>query len=73
MNAKRILEKARACDLMIAAFTLLLTPSDRDFQEAADLLCDMTPEDLRTLRATVTRLDSMLDALALDRHLRRDE
>jgi hypothetical protein len=74
MNKKQILAKARACDLMIEAFTLMLitTPSDRDFQEAADILCDLTPEDLRTLRAAQQRLDGMLDALALDRHLRRD-
>lgn len=72
MNKAEILSKARSCDLMIEAFTLLLMPSDRDFQEAADILSDMRPDDLRTLRATVTRLDAMLDALALDRHLKRD-
>ena len=72
MNKTKILRKARALDLMIEAFSLLLTPSDRDFQEAADILSDMTPEDLRTLRSAVTRIDSMLDAISLDRHLRRD-
>ena len=75
MNKKQIIAKARACDLMIEAFTLMLieTPSDRDHQEAADILCDLTPADLKTLRATLARLDGMLDALALDRHLRRDD
>ena len=74
MNKKQIIAKARACDLMVEAFTLMLTqaPSDRDHQEAADCLCDMTPDELRQLRAAITRLDAMLDALALDRHLRRD-
>jgi hypothetical protein len=71
MNKTRVLAKARACDAMIEAFTLLLSASDRDFQEAADILCDMTPEDLRTLRAALSRLDGMLDALALDQHLKR--
>jgi hypothetical protein len=85
MNKTRVLAKARAYDAMIEAFTLLLSASDRDFQEAADIsrrdrnsaastggfrLCDMTPEDLRTLRAALSRLDGMLDALALDRHLK---
>ena len=72
MNAERILAKARALDAMIQAFSLMLTSSDRDFQEAADILSDMTPEDLRTLRVALARLDGMLDALALDRHLKRD-
>lgn len=74
MDKTKIIEKARACDLMVEAFTLMLTqaPSDRDHQEAADCLCDMTPDELRQLRAAITRLDAMLDALALDRHLRRD-
>jgi len=72
MSKTQILNKARACDLMIEAFTLLLAPGDRDFQEAADILSDLTPDDLKVLRATVTRIDEMLDALALDRHLKRD-
>ena len=54
---------------------LLLCASDDacDQQEAADRLCDMKPEELRLLRVALARLDGMLDALALDRHLRRDE
>jgi len=51
---------------------LAASASDRDLQEIADRLCDMTPEELRTLRAALTVLDGMLDDLALDRHLRRD-
>jgi hypothetical protein len=75
MNKNQIIAKARAADLMIEAFTLMLiaAPSDRDFQEAADILCDMTPEDLRVLRAALSRIDGMLDALMLDRHLNRNE
>jgi hypothetical protein len=56
-------------DLLILA----ASDSDRDHQEVADRLCDMTPAELKTLRAALARLDGMLDALALDRHLRRDE
>jgi hypothetical protein len=51
---------------------LVASDSDRDHQEAADRLSDMTPDELRVLRNAVSRLDGMLDALALDRHLRRD-
>ena len=72
MNKTQVIAKASANDLMVEAFTLLLTPSDRDFQEAADILSDMAPGDLKVLRSAVTRIDAMLDALALDRHLRRD-
>jgi hypothetical protein len=59
---------------MIEAFTLMLIaePSDRDHQETADILCDLTPADLKTLRAALSRLDGMLDALSLDRHLKRN-
>ena len=75
MNTKQILAQARACDLMIEAFSLMLIsePSDRDYQEAGDILCDLAPEELRVLRAAINRIDEMLDAAALDRHLRRDE
>jgi len=51
---------------------LAASNSDRDHQEVADRLCDMTPEELRVLRLAIERLDGMLDALALDRHLRRE-
>jgi len=72
MNQRsELFKKAAIADSLVAVFTLALDGSDRDFQEAADLLCDMTPEDLRTLRSALTRLDAMLDALALDRHLNR--
>jgi hypothetical protein len=51
---------------------LAASDSDRDHQELADRLCDMPPAELKTLRAALARLDGMLDALALDRHLKRD-
>jgi hypothetical protein len=51
---------------------LAASDSDRDQQEACDRLCDMTPAELKLLRAALARLDGMLDALALDRHLKRD-
>jgi hypothetical protein len=51
---------------------LAASDSDRDHQEACDRLCDMRPEELKLLRVAVSRLDEMLDALALDRHLQRD-
>jgi hypothetical protein len=46
---------------------LAASDSDRDQQEVADRLCDMTPAELKTLRVALARLDGMLDALALDR------
>jgi len=51
---------------------LAASSSDRDLQEVADRLEDMTPAELKALRAALARLDGMLDAMALDRHLRRD-
>jgi len=72
MNKTRILAKAHACDTLIEVFTLVLGGGDSNIQEAADILCDMPPADLRTLRETLARIDGMLDVLALDRHLKRD-
>jgi hypothetical protein len=72
MNRKQILAEARIRDRFIEIFILLIEPNERDFAEVADLMADLTPQDLRTLRAASTRLDAALDALALDRHLKRD-
>lgn len=68
-----LFKKAAITDSLVAVFTLTLDGSDRDLQEVADMLCDMAPAELKTLRAALARLDGMLDAVALDRHLRRDE
>ena len=51
---------------------LAASASDRDRQEIADRLQDMTPAELRTLRAALSTLDEALDAAAFDRHLKRD-
>jgi hypothetical protein len=72
MNRREIFAQAKIHDRFIEVFTLLIEPSDRDHQEVANILADLTPQDLRTLRAASARLDAALDALALDRHLRRD-
>ena len=73
MNQRsELFKKAAITDSLVAVFTLTLDGSDRDLQEVADMLCDMTPSELKTLRAALDRLEGMLDALALDRHLKRD-
>ena len=72
MKRSELLKKAAVTDSLVAVFILTLDGSDRDLQEVADLLCDMAPAELKTLRVALARLDGMLDALALDRHLKRD-
>lgn len=56
-------------ELLVLAASL----SDSDHQELCDRLCDMPPAELKLLRQALSRIDGALDALALDRHLRRDE
>lgn len=51
---------------------LAASGSDRDRQEVADRLQDMTPAELRKLRAALSELDSLIDAAFFDRHLARD-
>jgi hypothetical protein len=61
MNATRILEKARACDVMIAIFTLMLAGGESARIEAAEYIRKLSPEERRDLRAAIQGLDNLLD------------
>ena len=50
---------------------LAASGSDRDRQEIADRLQDMTPAELRRLRAALNDLDNLIDEAFFDRHLAR--
>jgi hypothetical protein len=65
MNADRILEKARACDVMIAIFTLVLGGGEPARLEAAEMIRKLGPEARRDMRATCQDLDNLLDDVIL--------
>ena len=54
---------------------LLLAAEGGDYnrKEIAKRIANMSVEERRTLRQALEALDELLDADALDRHLRRDE
>jgi len=65
MNATRLLEKARACDSLIAIFTLMAAPSESNRIEAAELVRKLGPEARRDLRAACQTIDELLDDVIL--------
>jgi len=65
MNTAKILAKARACDVMIAIFTLMAAPSESNRSEAAELIRKLSPEGRRDLRATASSIDELLDDIIL--------
>ena len=65
MNTAKILAKARACDVMIAIFTLMAAPSESNRIEAAELVRKLGPEARRDLRAACQTIDELLDDMIL--------
>jgi hypothetical protein len=65
MNAQRILEKARALDVMIEIFTLTLAGNEPARLEAAELIRKLDPAGRRDLRAALQDLDNLLDDVTL--------
>jgi hypothetical protein len=66
MNETRVLDKARACDVMIQIFTLLLIPAESNRNKAAELVRKLSPEARRDLRATLQTLDNLTDDVWLE-------
>jgi hypothetical protein len=76
MNETEILEKARACDVMISIFTLVLGGGESNRQAAAEKIGLLSPEARRDLRAALQDLDNLVDDVWLEelrekRRLRR--
>jgi len=65
MNTTRILAKARACDVMIAIFTLVLAGGESARLEAAELIRKLSPVAWRDLRAACQDLDYLIDDVIL--------
>jgi hypothetical protein len=65
MNAQRILEKARAGDVMIQVFTLMLAGNEPARLEAAEIIRKLDAEARRDLRAALQDLDELLDDVTL--------
>jgi hypothetical protein len=66
MNLNRLLNKARACDVMIAIFTLVLGGGESNRKEAAEKIRKLSPEGRRDLRAALQDLDYLLDDVWLE-------
>ena len=66
MNKAEILDKARACDVMIAIFTLVLAGGESSRKEAAELIRKLGPEARRDLRAACQNLDNLIDEVWLE-------
>jgi hypothetical protein len=67
MNKNQILDKARAADVMIEIFTLLLYPHESNELEAAALIRSLDATGKRDLRCAAGRIDDLLDEIALNR------
>jgi hypothetical protein len=65
MNKKQILDKARAADVMIEIFTLLLFPAAQNEIEAAELIRKLDATGRRDLRCAAGRIDELLDDVTL--------
>jgi len=65
MSETKILEKARAYDVMIAIFTLVLAGGEPARLEAAELIRKLSPEARRDLRAACQEMDELLDDVIL--------
>ena len=66
MNKTEIIEKARACDVMIAIFTLILGGGEGNKRRAAELIRKLDARARRDLRATLQELDYLLDDIFLE-------
>jgi len=65
MDANKILDKARAADVMIQIFTLLLYPAAQNEQEAVALIRTLDATGRRDLRCAAGRIDELLDDVFL--------
>lgn len=65
MNKNEILKKARAYDVMIEIFALMLAGGERDKLRAAELIHKLSPQERRDLRAGLQTLDYLLDDVFL--------
>ena len=65
MNTAKILAKARACDLMIEIFTLLLIPAESNENLAAEKIRTLDATARRDLRCAAGRIDELLDDVIL--------
>jgi hypothetical protein len=65
MNKTQILAKARACDVMIEIFTLLLYPAESNENLAAELIRSLDATGKRDLRYAAGRIDELLDDVTL--------
>ncbi len=61
MNKNRILAKARAADVMIEIFTLLLFPAAENETRAVELIRTLDATGRRDLRCAAGRIDDLLD------------
>lgn len=64
-------EEASRLELETEIFAMASVGGDGNIQAACDRLQALSDEDRRHFRVALNRLDGMLDALALDRHLQR--
>jgi len=71
MDTNKILDKARAADVMIEIFTLLLYPAAQNELEAAELIRKLDADGRRDLRCAAGRIDELLDEVILNERLER--